>query len=132
MGAGAYHAGGMLPATLVRDDKRGALPALTKPHRAPIYQAGVIALSGRVMKLPVTTSIAVVLAALAVSAPAAAQQKQPPATPAPRPPVVINDPSLYRPPPPPHERTYVGPAPTVAPPMERIPPVAPLSPPPAR
>lgn len=49
-----------------------------------------------------------------------------------RPPIIINDPSLARPPPPPHERTYVGPGPTVVPPMERIPAPAPLAQPPVR
>jgi hypothetical protein len=49
-----------------------------------------------------------------------------------RPPVIIRDRSLGRPPPLPHERTYVGPGPTVVPPMERIPPPAPLSQPPIR
>jgi len=44
--------------------------------------------------------------------------------------VVVNDPSLSRPPPPPHERTFVGPQPSLQPPMERIPPPAPLSSPP--
>jgi hypothetical protein len=61
---------------------------------------------------------------------AAAQQKQ---TPPPQPPrVIILDPNFNRPPPVPHERTYVGPGPTVAPPMERIAPVAPLAQPPIR
>lgn len=47
-------------------------------------------------------------------------------------PVIINDPSVYRPRPPPHDRTYVGPGPTVTPPMERLPKVAPLAQPPIR
>jgi hypothetical protein len=49
-----------------------------------------------------------------------------------RPPVIIRDPSLYRPPPPPHERNYYGPAPTIQPPMQRVPLPAPLSQPPIR
>ena len=71
------------------------------------------------------------LAAVGASGPAAAQQNQP-SRPPQRPPVIINDPSLYRPPPPPHDRPYVGPGPTVTPPMERLPQVAPLSQPPIR
>jgi len=68
-----------------------------------------------------------VLAALGhPNAAGAQQQKQPPDKQ--RPPVIINDRSIYYPPPPPHERTYVGPGPTVVPPMERIQPPAPLTP----
>jgi hypothetical protein len=58
-----------------------------------------------------------------------AQQQQ--TTPRKRP-VIINDPSLYRPPPLPRDRNYVGPGPAVAPPMQRIPQVAPLAQPPIR
>jgi len=47
-------------------------------------------------------------------------------------PVIINDRSIYRPPPLPRDRNYVGPAPTVSPPMQRIPQVAPLAQPPIR
>ena len=47
-------------------------------------------------------------------------------------PVIINDPSVYRPPPLPRDRNYVGPGPAVAPPMQRIPQVAPLAQPPIR
>jgi hypothetical protein len=46
--------------------------------------------------------------------------------------VIILDRSLYGPPPPPHERRYVGPAPAIAPPMDRVPRVAPLAQPPIR
>jgi len=83
----------------------------------------------RVCNAPV---IAVVLAlSLAASANAQQQQKQP--RPAQRPPVIINDPSLSRPPPPlQHERNYYGPAPTIQPPMERVPLPAPLAQPPTR
>ncbi len=70
-----------------------------------------------------------VFAACGAAVPANAQQK--PAQP-PKRPVIINDPSVYRPPPSPHERTYVGPGPTVTPPMERLPNVAPLAQPPIR
>ena len=49
-----------------------------------------------------------------------------------RPPIIINDPSAFRAPPPPHERNYVGPGPSLAPPMERIPQVPPLAQPPVR
>ena len=45
-------------------------------------------------------------------------------------PIIINDPSAFRTPPPPHERNYVGPGPSLSPPMERIPQVAPLAQPP--
>lgn len=58
-----------------------------------------------------------------------AQHKQPKP---PKRPIIINDRSIYYPPPPPHERTYVGPGPTVVPPMKRIPQVAPLAQPPIR
>lgn len=47
-------------------------------------------------------------------------------------PVIINDRSIYRPPPLPRDRNYVGPAPAVSPPMQRIPQVAPLAQPPIR
>ena len=47
-------------------------------------------------------------------------------------PVIINDPSVYRPPPLPRDRNYVGPGQAVAPPMQRIPQVAPLAQPPIR
>jgi hypothetical protein len=73
---------------------------------------------------------AVLAGTLGLAAPAFAQQQQKP--PPQRPPVIVNDPSLYRPPPPPHERTYVQPGPSTAPPMERLPQVAPLARPPIR
>jgi hypothetical protein len=79
--------------------------------------------------LPTVLAIALLSAACH---PAAAQQNQPPKPPPQRPPVIVNDPSLYRPPPPPHERTYVGPGPSVVAPMERVPQVAPLAQPPVR
>jgi len=71
-----------------------------------------------------------ILAAMGAATPAAAQNQ--PKKPPQRPPVIVNDPSLYRPPPPPHDRNYVGPGPTVVPPMERVPQVAPLAQPPVR
>ena len=71
-----------------------------------------------------------VLAAYGAAAPADAQQKQTQTRN--KRPVIINDPSVYRPRPPPHDRTYVGPGPTVTPPMERLPKVAPLAQPPVR
>jgi hypothetical protein len=46
--------------------------------------------------------------------------------------VILLDPNYNRPPPEPHQRTYVGPGPTITPPMERIPQVAPLAQPPIR
>lgn len=60
-----------------------------------------------------------------------AQPKQAPA-PRPAPRVILLDPNYNRAPPVPHERRYVGPGPTVVPPMERIAPVAPLAQPPIR
>jgi hypothetical protein len=69
---------------------------------------------------------AAVLAAFGVQASAQAQQKQ--QQDRRRPPVIINDPSLSRPPPMPPDRPYVGPAPSISPPMERIQPPAPLTP----
>lgn len=69
------------------------------------------------------------LAACGTAAPASAQQKQ--VKPHERP-VTLRDRSIYYPPPVPHERTYVGPGPTVTPPMERVPRVAPLAQPPIR
>lgn len=59
-----------------------------------------------------------------------AQQQSPPPKAAPR--VILLDPNFNRPPPVPHERQYVGPGPALAPPMERITPVAPLAQPPIR
>jgi len=70
-----------------------------------------------------------VLAALTVPGPADAQQKQGKSE---RRPIIITDPSFYRGPPPPHERNYVGPGPTIVPPMERVPGPAPLAQPPIR
>jgi hypothetical protein len=71
-----------------------------------------------------------VVAACGVAAPANAQQAQ--AQPAKRPPVIVRDPSIYYPPPVPHERRYVGPSPSLSPPMERLPRVEPLAQPPIR
>jgi len=77
--------------------------------------------------------IAIAVAALVLSGYALAQeQKRPPPKPAQRPQVIIQDRSLYGPPPVPHERNYYGPAPGIQPPMERIPPPAPLAQPPIR
>lgn len=71
-----------------------------------------------------------ILAIGGVAVPASAQQAQ--AQPAKRPPVIIRDPSIYYPPPVPHERRYVGPGPSLSPPMERLPRVEPLAQPPIR
>ncbi|NJO32163.1 MAG: hypothetical protein HC869_02615 [Rhodospirillales bacterium] len=76
----------------------------------------------------IRTAVAGIIFATSGAA-ASAQQKE--AKP-PRRPVIINDPSVFRPPPPPHERTYVGPGPTVTPPMQRLPKVEPLAQPPIR
>jgi hypothetical protein len=75
------------------------------------------------------SAVAVIVTGAAAPTAAEAQKQTQPRK---RPPVIINDPSVYRPPPPPHDRTYVGPGPTVTPPMERLPKVAPLAQPPIR
>jgi hypothetical protein len=49
-----------------------------------------------------------------------------------RPKVIFRDRSLFRAPPPPHERNYYGPAPSIQPPMQRVPLPAPLAQPPIR
>jgi len=76
----------------------------------------------------------VVLATFALAAPAHAQRSP---SAAPSPPPVASQPRSQPPlgfdtwgrgPPPPPERPYVAPGPQVAPPMQRITPVAPLSP----
>jgi hypothetical protein len=72
-------------------------------------------------------AVAVVLGPGASGGYAGPDQKQ--AKPAKRP-IIIRDPSAFRAPPPPHERNYVGPGPSRAAPMERIPQVAPLAQPP--
>lgn len=80
----------------------------------------------------IRATCAIVLLATAgalVIGPAGAQQKK--AKPSDRP-IIINDRSIFRPPPQPHDRTYVGPGPTVVAPMERLPRVAPLAQPPIR
>jgi hypothetical protein len=78
---------------------------------------------------PVRAALALTMLAT-LGGTAVGQQKQPPSQPPPR--VIIIDPNFNRPPPMPMDRQYVGPAPATAPPMERIPPVAPLSQPPPR
>jgi hypothetical protein len=75
--------------------------------------------------LATTFAAAVLASGAAVSAHAQQKGAKPQ-----RPQVIIIDRSLGRPPPPPHERNYVGPAPSTAPPMQRIPQVAPLAQPP--
>ena len=74
----------------------------------------------------------VALAGLALSAPAQAQRP-----PTPAPPPAVNQPQTPPPlgfdawgrgPPPPPERPFVAPRPEIAPPMQRVPQVAPLSP----
>jgi hypothetical protein len=59
-------------------------------------------------------------------------QQQPAARPKPVPRTIILDPNFNRAPPVPHDRQYVGPGPSLSPPMERITPVAPLAQPPIR
>jgi hypothetical protein len=49
-----------------------------------------------------------------------------------RPRVIVRDPCFDRAPPPPHQRKYFEPYPSLQPPMERVPPIAPLSQPPMR
>ena len=77
--------------------------------------------------LAASISALVVVGAAACTTAEAQQQTQPRKRP-----VIINDPSVYRPPPLPRDRNYVGPAPAVSPPMQRIPQVAPLAQPPIR
>jgi len=79
----------------------------------------------------IRTALAIAIGAFATcgaitSASAQQQQAKPPTR------TIIIDRSINRPPPPPHERTYVGPGPTVVPPMERLPQVPPLAQPPTR
>jgi len=76
-------------------------------------------------------AITVAIALAPVSA-ADARGKKSGVKPPPRPPVIVRDPSLYRPPPPPHDRSYYGPAPSIQPPMQRVPLPAPLAQPPIR
>lgn len=80
--------------------------------------------------LPLGVALVLLGAAWAAVPVQAQQQQQKP--PAKKAPAIVNDPSLYRPPPPPHERTYVAPGPAMAPPMQRVPQVPPLSQPPIR
>lgn len=75
---------------------------------------------------PIVMALALLTASGAL-APAVAQEKQA----KPKRPVIIYDPSALRRPPP-QERTYVGPGPSLSPPMERIPNVPPLAQPPIR
>lgn len=76
-----------------------------------------------------TRTAAVLAGILWLGLPAAGQQ--PPQKPPPqRPPVIINDPSLHRAPA--HERSYVGPQPSLSPPMERLQQPPPLAQPPVR
>jgi len=79
--------------------------------------------------MKVFASLSVALAALGASMPLLAQSNQPAPTPPPRPPVIILNPNdLTRGPPAPAERQFAPPPPSLAPPMERVPPVAPLTP----
>ena len=74
-------------------------------------------------------AFAVAVAPLASASAKKNRQQRPP----PRPPVITNDPSLFRPRPPLQpERNFYGPAPSIQPPMERVPLPAPLAPPPVR
>jgi hypothetical protein len=76
----------------------------------------------------------VVLATFALAAPAHAQRSRsappspPPAASQPPPQAPLGFDAWGRGPPPPPERPFVAPTPQVAPPMQRIAPVAPLSP----
>lgn len=80
----------------------------------------------------VRTALAIaMLVATGAFTTASAQQKQPSAK-SQRPHVITRDRSRFRAPRPPHRRTYVGPGPTIVPPMERIPLPAPLAQPPIR
>jgi hypothetical protein len=81
---------------------------------------------------PIKTALLVLLA-LGAATPALAQRapSSPPppvAGSTPPPPTIVLDPWNRGPPAPPSERPYVQPGPQVAPPMQRVTPVAPLSP----
>jgi hypothetical protein len=87
------------------------------------------------MRRLLNTAAAVVLlavpVALATAQSADARQKK--QGQAPRPQVIIKDRWLYGPPPPPSSnRNYYGPAPSIQPPMQRVPQPAPLAQPPIR
>jgi hypothetical protein len=79
---------------------------------------------------PFRTALIAALALGTVTAPAVAQSRQAAPPPPPRPPVVIINPvnPYDRGPPAQPERRYVGPREGVAPPMDRTPQPAPLSP----
>lgn len=95
-------------------------PAIAKPRfQAALITRGSLAVS------------AIAFAILALAGPAQAQRApsaQPPAVnqPPPQPPLGFD--AWGRGPPPPPQRPYVAPMPQVAPPMQRVTPVAPLSP----
>jgi hypothetical protein len=76
--------------------------------------------------------LAVAIACLSGFAAATVVSAQPKRAPKPAPRVILLDPNYNRAPPVPHDRRYVGPGPTVVPPMQRITPVAPLAQPPIR
>jgi hypothetical protein len=79
---------------------------------------------------PVKSMLAALIGLVAAT-PAFAQSNAPnqPPTPPPRPPtIILNQNDLYRPPPMPQDRAWPAPSSQVAPPMERVPQVAPLAP----
>jgi hypothetical protein len=87
----------------------------------------------RTVMQPIRTALALAtLVACGAFASANAQQQNKPGNEPSKRPIIINDPSASRPPPQPRERNYVGPGPSIAPPMERVPQVAPLAQPPTR
>jgi hypothetical protein len=78
-------------------------------------------------------AILVAVATLALAESADAKKARGKSAPAQRPQVIIQDRNLYGPPSPPSsDRNYYGPAPTIQPPMERVPMPAPLAQPPVR
>ncbi|MBX9588367.1 MAG: hypothetical protein K2X43_03620 [Hyphomonadaceae bacterium] len=95
---------------------------------SPHHMTGVNFLAQDAMGL-VRTVLAIAVGVFAMWGGVAEAQKQ---SKPPKRPIIINDRSIFQPPPPPHERTYMGPGPSIAPPMERLPQVPPLAQPPIR
>ena len=85
----------------------------------------------RLLNLAVVAVLLAVPVAIAAAQGADARQRK--QGPVKRPQVIIQDRSIYGPPPPPSsDRNYYGPAPTIQPPMQRVPQPAPLAQPPIR
>jgi hypothetical protein len=85
----------------------------------------------RLLNIAAAVVLLAVPVAVATAQSADARQKKPGQSP--RPQVIIKDRWLYGPPPPPSsDRNYYGPAPSIQPPMQRVPLPAPLAQPPIR